>query len=58
MFNIMGIIAVVTSLSMVHIPDDVSLNQVTSEYQMTNQEQIIHQEMALKNTNRYNAEAE
>lgn len=54
MFNIMGIIAVVTSLSTVYIPD----NQVTPEYQMTNQEQIIHQEMALKNTNRYNAEAE
>ncbi len=52
MFNIMGIIAVVTSLTMVYVPD----NNSNPEYQMTNQEQIIHQEMALKNTNRYNAE--
>lgn len=51
MFNIMGIIAVVTSLNMVYVD-----NNSNPEYQMTNQEQIIHQEMALKNTNRYNVE--
>ncbi len=50
MFNFIGAIAIITSTLLVQIP------QPEHEYQMTSQEQIIHKEMALKNTNRYNGE--
>lgn len=52
MFNFIVAIAVVTSTILVQV----SNTEVVPEYQMTAQEQIIHAEMALKNTNRYNVE--
>lgn len=53
MFNFIGAIAVITSTVLVQVPN---VESVIPEYQMTQEEQIIHEEMALKNTNRYNAD--
>ncbi len=55
MFNFIGAIAIITSTVLVQIP---SPEPITSVYHMTSQEQVIHEEMALKNTNRYNSEEE
>lgn len=52
MFNFIGAIAVITSTVLVQVPNTEDI----TEYQMTSQEQIIHEEMALKNSNRYNAD--